>query len=269
MHLKVKEASEEIETWYLDLLITVCYGLIHKVLGLKHPLSFIILVYGHHSMTVGVATHHRDDVQTVGVLVGGKLKRGLREVFRRHNVVLMIHSQDPLPQQLVIDGGSVQILDFLSLLDVLECNLVLLNCHITICTVQVRLVTKFLKLSPILLVLSIDQYLQKVAKYLNALFDLALDQIQHALRKIFVELEPFRAKVRIDGTFQVEVSLIKVLIMQAKAGNLKKSITRIDLTTIGRVILHYLLKVKNGLVLYFLANFLALLTRIISIEVLS
>lgn len=60
--------------------------------------------------------------------------------------------------------------------------------------------TKFLKLSPILLVLSIDQYLQKVAEYLNALFDLALDQIQHALREILVELEPFRAKVRIDGT---------------------------------------------------------------------
>lgn len=49
----------------------------------------------------------------------------------------MIHSQDPLPQQFVIDGGSVQILNLLGLLDVLECNLVLLNCHIAICTVQI------------------------------------------------------------------------------------------------------------------------------------
>lgn len=57
--------------------------------------------------------------------------------------------------------------------------------------------------------------------------------------------------------------------MQAKARNLKQSIPRIDLTTVGRVILHYLFKVKNGLVLYFLANFLTLNSRIISVKVLS
>jgi len=80
---------------------------------------------------------------------------------------------------------------------------------------------QIVQLSFVLLILGVDEDFQEVAEYLDALLDLPLDQIEDALGEILVELQPLRVEVAVNGTLQVKVRLIEVLIIKPQLCYLK------------------------------------------------
>ncbi len=106
----------------------------------------------------------------------------------------------------------------------------------------------------VLLILGVDQNFQEVAEYLHAFLDLPLDQIEDTLGEILVELQPLGVKVAVNGTFQVKVGFIEVLIIKPQLCDLKQRVASINLPSCV-VVLDDLLKVEDGFILNLLKLF--------------
>ena len=98
MHLEVQQPAEEIQAGYLHLQVAFFDGMIHKRFGFAYLLDLRLLINGLPLVRICVRSHNRYNIQTVGILIRLKLGGSPLEILRCHQVILVVHPQDTLPQ---------------------------------------------------------------------------------------------------------------------------------------------------------------------------
>lgn len=86
----------------------------------------------------------------------------------------------------------------------------------------------------------------RLIRYLYRHSYLADEYLQNSLSEISVKLQPLRVEIAVDGSPQVEVRFIEVLLLESQLGNLEQRVARVDLVL---VVLDHLLEVQDRITL--------------------
>ena len=93
MKLKIKQSSEEVETWFFNFL-TVSNSLVKEEFSLQYFIKLDLLINIKTLKWISVAFNYWYDLQAVGVFPGWEKFPGLVKVFSSHKVVFVIHLKD-------------------------------------------------------------------------------------------------------------------------------------------------------------------------------
>ena len=134
MHLEIEQPSEEVQTRFHLALAAIGDRLVHELFRLQHFIKLDVLVHVVPAERVGIAAHHRDDLQAIWVLVARELTPSFGEEFTCHQIILMIHAKNAFAEPLVICGCCVNFAILGNPLNVLLCQLILFDRNVTIGT---------------------------------------------------------------------------------------------------------------------------------------
>ncbi len=119
MQLELKQSPEKVQRRHSDF-IAIPNSRVHVHLSLLNLPLLPLTIYSLSSHGVRVRPNCRYYVEAIGVLVEWELETPFVEVLGSHQVVLVVHLQDALAQQLIVDRRQVQFAQLLGALDVLE-----------------------------------------------------------------------------------------------------------------------------------------------------
>lgn len=75
----------------------------------------------------------------------------------------------------------------------------------------------------------VDQYLKQISQDLDTFLYFSFNQIEHAFRKVLIQLHPLARQVVIGGTLKAKVRFIIIFLLQSELSDLEQSITGVKL----------------------------------------